>query len=119
MKHAKQLVKLTTLSVLLSLAAIFANTLADEAEWGYAGDEGPEHWSEMSSEFALCAEGTAQSPIDISDAAEVDLVAIEFQYGATGSSIVNNGHSIQSNVDPGSHDRLQRHQLRLAAIPFP
>ena len=117
MKHAKQLVKLTTLSVLLSLAAIFANTLADEAEWGYTGDEGPEHWSEMSSEFALCAEGTAQSPIDISDAAEVDLVAIEFHYGATGSSIVNNGHTIQSNVDPGSlivyngisYDLLQFH----------
>ena len=117
MKHAKQLVKLTTLSVLLSLAAIFANTLADEAEWGYTGDEGPEHWSEMSSEFALCAEGTAQSPIDISDAAEVDLVAIEFHYGVTGSSIVNNGHTIQSNVDPGSlivyngisYDLLQFH----------
>ena len=118
MKHAKQLVKLTTLSVLLSLAAIFANTLADEAEWGYTGDEGPEHWSEMSSEFALCADGTAQSPIDISDAAEVDLVDIEFNYGETGQAcILNNGHTIQSNVDPGSlivyngisYDLLQFH----------
>ena len=102
MNHAKQLVKLTTLSVLISLAAIFANTLADETDWGYEGEEGPEHWSEMSSEFALCADGTAQSPIDISDAAEVDLVDIEFHYGETANMILNNGHTIQSNVDPGS-----------------
>ena len=71
----------------------------------------------MSSEFALCADGTAQSPIDISDAAEVDLVDIEFNYGETANMILNNGHTIQSNVDPGSlivyngisYDLLQFH----------
>ena len=56
----------------------------------------------MAPEFAMCAEGFAQSPIDIRDPGEVDLVDIEFQYGLTDSMITNNGHTIQVNVDAGS-----------------
>ena len=56
----------------------------------------------MAPEFAMCAEGFAQSPIDIRDPGEVDLVDIEFQYGQTDSMITNNGHTIQVNVDAGS-----------------
>ena len=37
-------------------------------QWGYEGDEGPEHWAELSDDFALCANGTMQSPIDLGEA---------------------------------------------------
>lgn len=33
---------------------------------GYEGLEGPEHWAELSEEFALCRDGTEQSLIDLS-----------------------------------------------------
>ena len=36
-----------------------------EVHWGYAGDTGPEHWAELSPEFAPCGAGTEQSPIDL------------------------------------------------------
>ena len=77
--------------------------VADEAQWGYYEDQGPERWSELAPEFAICGEGKAQSPIDIRDAVETDLVAIEFHYGETANKIYNNGHTIQVDVDPGSH----------------
>ena len=86
-----------------SFFAHVQDTLADETEWGYTGETGPEHWGEMAPEFAMCAEGFAQSPIDIRDPGEVDLVDIEFQYGQSNSMITNNGHTIQVNVAAGSH----------------
>ena len=86
-----------------SFFAPVQDTLADETDWGYTGENGPEHWGEMAPEFAMCAEGFAQSPIDIRDPGEVDLVDIEFQYGLTDSMITNNGHTIQVNVAAGSH----------------
>ena len=61
----------------------------------------PTNWGELSPEFALCADGMAQSPIDIRDASALDLVDIEFHYGDRApTSIFNNGHTIQVNVDP-------------------
>lgn len=78
-------------------------TAADETSWGYSGGEGPAYWGGLAPAYARCADGTAQSPIDIRDAVALDLVDIEFHYGETANHIVNNGHTIQVNVDPGSH----------------
>ena len=36
--------------------------------WGYEQENGPANWGKMNRDWALCAEGKAQSPIDISDA---------------------------------------------------
>ncbi len=83
---------------LLSLfAALALKSLADESSWGYSGDTGPEYWGELSPEYALCADGAAQSPIDIREASELDLVDIEFQYGESANNIFNNGHTIQGS----------------------
>ena len=100
-----------------SFFAPVQDTLADETDWGYTGENGPVHWGEMSPEFAMCAAGFAQSPIVLRDPGEVDLVDIEFQYGLTDSMITNNGHTIQVNVEAGSsivyngisYDLLQFH----------
>jgi len=108
---------LATLLVLSLFTALLFNTMADGNRWGYSGDIGPERWGALSPDFALCDDGSAQSPIDIRDASELDLVDIDFQYGATANNIFNNGHTIQVNVDAGSaivyngitYDLLQFH----------
>ena len=79
------------------------NALAEETDWDYIGEKGPDHWGEMSAEYALCADGSAQSPIDLRDASELDLVDIEFHYAHTENMIMNNGHTIQVNVETGSY----------------
>ena len=102
MNHSRRLVLLVTLLFAVALTALLMNALAEENHWGYEGEEGPNYWGELSDDYALCADGSAQSPIDISDAAELDLVDIEFNYGDTANRIFNNGHTIQVNVDEGS-----------------
>lgn len=98
--------------VLISLFSILVfNSLAQESDeedhddpphWTYEGEEGPGHWGDLSPEYILCLDGTAQSPIDISDATELDLVDISFDYAETALNIFNNGHTIQVNTDEGS-----------------
>jgi len=104
------------LTVALMNIALFG-ALAADVHWGYDGDQGPAYWAELSPDFSLCADGSAQSPIDIREASPIDLVDIEFHYRETAKAIVNNGHTIQVDVAAGSaivyngisYDLLQFH----------
>jgi len=91
-----------TAALLISFATMVMMSLAADIHWGYSGDEGPAYWGELSPDYALCADGSAQSPIDIRDASALDLVAIDFRYGESANHIFNNGHTIQVNIDAGS-----------------
>jgi carbonic anhydrase len=70
--------------------------------WAYEGPAGPTHWSELSPEFALCASGHAQSPIDLSAAVLQTSPSLEFHYKPSHLNELNNGHTIQVNYDTGS-----------------
>ena len=94
---------LPRLLALLSLLTLAVLTMAEELHWGYEGETGPDHWGSLSPDYALCADGTAQSPIDIRDASELDLVDIRFEYGRTANVVTNTGHSIQVDVEGDSH----------------
>ena len=98
--------KITVLAGLVAFNAVMLAltvVLAADVTWSYSGDEGPANWGALSPDYALCADGSAQSPIDITDASEIALVDIAFDYGETANTIFNNGHTIQVNVDSGSH----------------
>jgi carbonic anhydrase len=76
---------------------------ADPAHsWTYTGEHGPEHWGDLSPEFAACATGKAQSPIDITSPSAAQLSPIHFAYHTSPLKIINNGHTIQINYAPGS-----------------
>lgn len=101
----------------ISLLGAWFAVLAADARWGYGEDDGPANWGKLSPDFRLCGEGKAQSPIDIRDAVETDLVDIDFHYSETASAIINNGHTIQVDLAAGSaisyngirYDLLQFH----------
>lgn len=86
--------------------------------WGYSGTNGPEHWSELAPEFSACAAGKNQSPIDLSNLVEAELPAISFQYQAGGYEVVNNGHAIQVNYNPGSTMTVAGHEYELKQFHF-
>ncbi len=117
MKSSKCKLLFATALLLVIFVALLLNTLAADIHWSYSGDAGPEYWGELSPEYALCTDGSAQSPIDIRDASALDLVDIEFHYGESANNILNNGHTIQVNIDAGSaihyngitYDLLQFH----------
>ncbi len=101
--------KLTVLNLILVLGLIiglmaFAGAAAASGpvHWAYEGEEGPEHWGELSPDFAACSAGVEQSPIDIPQTASVNPADILFNYQPTALTIVNNGHTIKVDYDGGS-----------------
>jgi carbonic anhydrase len=70
--------------------------------WSYSDHSGPEHWSNLNSDYKLCSTGKAQSPIDISNAVKASLAPLTFTYRASPVTVLNNGHTIQvSPTDAG------------------
>ncbi len=102
MRLARSYAIFIALPAIALLAGFFMIALADEIHWGYSGDAGPANWGALSPDYSLCADGSAQSPIDIRNASALDLVDIDFRYGESANNIFNNGHTIQVNVDAGS-----------------
>ena len=76
----------------------------DSPKWSYAGKDGPLNWGKLDPSYKACSSGKEQSPIDI-HGAKLDkaLTPIEFHYRSTPVTVVNNGRTIQINVEPGSY----------------
>jgi len=73
--------------------------------WAYDGEGGPENWGTLKPEYAICGIGKRQSPIDIRDGFRVDLEPIQFFYRPSQFRVIDNGHTIQVELD-GSSIRL-------------
>ena len=87
--------------MLISCSSIYA--AGADPHWGYEGDEGPEHWAELSSKYALCRDGKNQSPVDLVADFRVDLPELVFEYHGTPIHETNNGHTIMLKVSGESY----------------
>ncbi len=88
------------------------------AHWSYEGEEGPEHWGELDPSYALCADGSAQTPIDVVSPSPAELVDPELAYEAGTADVENTGHTIQANAAPGSVLRVGGEEYPLAQMHF-
>jgi carbonic anhydrase len=79
-----------------------AEGASEGVHWGYEGEAGPEHWGELSPDYAACSQGMEQSPVDIPATTPVNPPGLQFNYQPSALNIVNNGHAIQVNYDSGS-----------------
>jgi carbonic anhydrase len=70
--------------------------------WSYEGSEGPESWGKLNSEWGLCSSGHAQSPVDLKWKKPSQNRSVAFFYNSTPAEIVDNGHTIEVNLQPGS-----------------
>jgi carbonic anhydrase len=86
--------------------------------WGYDGAGAPANWSKLKPEYATCATGTRQSPIDIREGIKVDLEGIKFDYKPTKFRIVDNGHTVQVNVGAGSTIHVMGKRYELVQFHF-
>ena len=75
----------------------------DDVHWSYEDDTGPAHWGTLTPAFATCGTGRRQSPIDIVNPIPKVLSPLEIHYEPIALNIINNGHAIQVNMDPGSY----------------
>jgi len=97
----------------------FGAALAQEGvHWSYEGDTGPEHWGTLSPDFAACAKGVEQSPVDIPANAPLNAADLTFSYQPSAVAIFNNGHTIQVNYDPGSSLTLNGVKYDLVQFHF-
>lgn len=88
------------------------------AHWDYQGSEGPARWHELNPEFKLCGLGQRQSPIDIRDGIPVQLDPIQFDYRPSSFRVIDNGHTVQVNVDQGNRIRVNGRSYDLLQFHF-
>ena len=98
------LIQMRSMTLACALALVPAAAYAEETQhhWGYGAEHGPQHWAEMNPGYEACGIGKAQSPIDIRGAVPTRLDAIEFDYHPAPLHIIDNGHTVQVNYEPGS-----------------
>lgn len=90
------------MSVLLTVLIFSAHAGEREVHWSYQGDDGPEHWGDLSPDFDRCKSGQNQSPVDLVATINADLPEIVFQYHGTPIRETNNGHTIKLSIEPGN-----------------
>ena len=93
---------------------------AAEAHWAYEGDTGPQAWGKLKPDFNVCAIGKRQSPIHIEDGATLQgpAEAIQFSYAPSGASVVNNGHTIQVDVQGENNIIVRGSSYKLLQFHF-
>ncbi len=92
-----------------------------DVHWSHhKGEEGPENWKNLCEGFKDCG-GNAQSPIDIETSSVIksdDLKAPGFHYGKTKVDIINNGHTVQFNVDGNNTVNLNGKDYKLLQFHY-
>lgn len=111
--HRALLLALALMMIVASVAIA-----SEGVHWGYSGENGPEHWGDLSPDYATCAKGLEQSPVDIPADAAVNTADISFNYQPSAVTILNNGHTIQVNYDPGSSITLNGVRYDLVQFHF-
>lgn len=95
--------KKVLLSGALAASALLASTNASHAQtFGYSGDIGPEHWSELSADWGACNSGKLQSPVTFKWPAPWEYryeKELSINYGVTTGEIFNNGHTIEVETE--------------------
>ncbi len=91
-----------------------------EIHWSYEGEGAPKAWGKLKPEFSMCALGKRQSPINIIDGTTLHGPAepIQFNYSPSNAVVVNNGHTIQVDVQGNNSITVRGSTYRLLQFHF-
>ncbi|MCX6128220.1 MAG: carbonic anhydrase family protein [Proteobacteria bacterium] len=85
--------------------------------WEYSGDHGPQAWGDIDESFKTCATGIEQSPINIpSNWASKE--NIQLFYKPSTYQIIDNGHTVQINVERGNFAMIGQQNYELKQFHF-
>ena len=71
-------------------------------EWGYDGPSAPAHWASLSEEYATCANGIQQSPVDIAGYEKASAGPVSFSYVGDAATVHNDGKFVRVEYTPGN-----------------
>lgn len=88
--------------------------------WAYAGDKGPEHWSELDPAFGACAHRGTQSPVALTEAMAVmtPCEPLRFRYRSSPLYVTNDGRALRLGYDRGSHLLVEGLSYELVELRF-
>lgn len=96
------------------------NAHGGEAHWAYEGETGPQAWGKLKPDFNTCATGKRQSPIHIESGNTLQGPAepVQFAYTPSNGTVVNNGHTIQVDVQGENTITVRGSSYRLLQFHF-
>lgn len=93
----------------------------EQPHWEYRGEFNSYRWGDLSPEFESCKLGSNQSPINIDNVDSYlkgESAGIKFNYQSSVVDVVNNGHTIQVNYEPGSSVEINNEKYELIQFHF-
>lgn len=89
------------------------------ATWSYYGKTGALLWGKLDPSFQACSKGQQQSPMDIRGARlNKALEPIEFHYVSGPTTLTNDGHTVQVQVNPVSYIVVEGTRYTLLGYEF-
>jgi carbonic anhydrase len=89
-----------------------------KTHWTYQGKTGPDNWAKLSPEFATCASGRNQSPVNIDATTHASLKPLKSIQKFAAKDIANNGHSVQVNFKEGNMLVLDSGAYQMKQVHF-
>lgn len=86
--------------------------------WSYSGDDGPAKWGSLAHEYAACASGKEQSPIDLAKGQIEGAMDLEFHYASSEASVTDNGHTLQVDLPAGGYLLVGERRFDLVQFHF-
>jgi carbonic anhydrase len=83
-------------------AALLAPSMnATGQKFGYLGETGPDSWSALSPDWAVCNSGEFQSPVNL--APQRNFPKLDIMYSESTGEIFNNGHTVETEITSGAN----------------
>ncbi|HEY0561718.1 MAG TPA: carbonic anhydrase family protein, partial [Methylophilus sp.] len=88
------------------------------ANWSYSGKTGPAYWADLSPDYATCATGLNQSPINITNTIHAALKPIRTLQKFPAKELINTGQTLQVNFKTGNMMVLDKTPFQLSQVHF-
>ena len=93
---------------------------AKDVHWDYDGSHGPQNWGQMHPDWKTCSTGKRQSPIHIEDNTTLQgpVEPLRFAFQPSAGWVVNNGHTIQVDVNGDNSVTVRGSTFKLVQFHF-
>ncbi|OCG22242.1 MULTISPECIES: carbonic anhydrase [unclassified Gilliamella] len=110
--------KLNVIIAVLMVTSLSCVAAEPVPHWDYEGEAKPENWGKLSPEFSTCENGKNQSPINIEHALKTHHDKLKLVFKPGKQEIINNGHTVQVNVDEGNTLEIDNEVFTLQQFHF-